>query len=93
MSTYRANQVTGQGRCTATWCWWGCTTHWRRRAGSAREAPPSLPRSAVQALLDTVAHDRQSKRQTDWAERDLALILTSAAGRFARTDPARPVHL
>jgi integrase/recombinase XerC len=30
----------------------------------------------VQALLETVARDQGSKRQTDWAERDLALILT-----------------
>jgi integrase len=27
--------------------------------------------------LETVAQDRYSKRQTDWAERDLALILTA----------------
>jgi hypothetical protein len=33
--------------------------------------------SAVEALLETVAQDRESKRQTDWAERDLALILTA----------------
>src|SRR6188472_2682512 len=39
-------------------------------------SPKALPRTAVQALLETVARDEGSKRQTDWAERDLALILT-----------------
>ena len=42
----------------------------------ARPLPKALPRTAVQALLETVARDEGSKRQTDWAERDLALILT-----------------
>ena len=37
----------------------------------------ALPRTAVEALLETVAHDRDSQRQIDWAERDLALILTA----------------
>jgi len=37
----------------------------------------ALPRTAVEALLETVAHDRGSQRQIDWAERDLALILTA----------------
>jgi integrase/recombinase XerC len=43
----------------------------------ARSLPKALPRPAVEALLETVARDRTSTRQTDWAERDLALILTS----------------
>ncbi|WP_142394136.1 tyrosine-type recombinase/integrase, partial [Mycobacterium avium] len=37
----------------------------------------SLPRTGVEALLETVAQDRDSNRQTDWAERDLAIILTA----------------
>jgi hypothetical protein len=36
--------------------------------------PKALPRSAVEAPLEIVAHDRNPKRQADWAERDLALI-------------------
>ena len=43
----------------------------------AKALPKALPRTAVEALLETVAHDRDSKRQTDWAERDLAIILTA----------------
>jgi integrase/recombinase XerC len=42
----------------------------------ARSLPKALPRAAVEALLEAVAQDGASKRQTDWAERDLALILT-----------------
>jgi site-specific recombinase XerD len=42
----------------------------------ARSLPKALPRTAVEALLETVTVDQTSKRQTDWAERDLALILT-----------------
>ena len=42
----------------------------------ARSLPKALPRAAVEALLETVAQDHSSKRQSDWAERDLALILT-----------------
>src|SRR4029077_14110199 len=42
----------------------------------ARPLPKALPRTAVHALLETVARDEGSKRQTDRAERDLALILT-----------------
>ena len=37
--------------------------------------PKALPRTAVDTLLETVARDIESKRETDWAERDLALIL------------------
>ena len=43
----------------------------------AKPLPRALPRKAVEALLDTVAEDQDSKHRTDWAERDLALILTA----------------
>jgi integrase/recombinase XerC len=43
----------------------------------AKALPKALPRTAVEALLETVAQDQDSKRQTDWAERDLAIILTA----------------
>jgi integrase/recombinase XerC len=42
----------------------------------AKALPKALPRTAVEALLETVAKDQDSKHATDWAERDLALILT-----------------
>jgi integrase/recombinase XerC len=41
-----------------------------------RPLPKALPHTAVEALLETAARDRDSERQTDWAERDLAIILT-----------------
>jgi integrase/recombinase XerC len=41
----------------------------------AKPLPKALPRTAVEALLETVAHDHGSRRQIDWAERDLAIIL------------------
>ena len=43
----------------------------------AKALPKALPRTAVEVLLETVAQDHDSKRQTDWAERDLAIILTA----------------
>lgn len=43
----------------------------------ARSLPKALPRAAVGALLHAVAEDVGSPRQTDWAERDLAIILTA----------------
>jgi integrase/recombinase XerC len=43
----------------------------------ARPLPKALPRQAVQALLDAVAQDQDSRRQTGWGERDLAIILTA----------------
>jgi integrase/recombinase XerC len=43
--------------------------------GRPKLAKP-LPRTAVEALLETVAEDQGSKHRTDWAESDLALILT-----------------
>jgi integrase/recombinase XerC len=42
----------------------------------AKALPKALPRTAVAALLATVAQDQDSKHRTDWTERDLALILT-----------------
>jgi integrase/recombinase XerC len=42
----------------------------------AKPLPKALPRTAVAALLASVTDDRDSQRRTDWAERDLALILT-----------------
>ncbi len=42
----------------------------------AKPLPKALPRTAVEALLETVAQDHASRRQIDWAERDLAIILT-----------------
>lgn len=42
----------------------------------AKTLPKSLPRTAVNTLLEAVAQDVDSKRETDWTERDLALILT-----------------
>jgi integrase/recombinase XerC len=47
------------------------------RPNLARAVPKALPRTAVEAVLETVAQDRRLKRETDWAERDLAIILTS----------------
>ena len=35
----------------------------------AKPLPKALPRTAVEALLETVAHDQDSTRRTDWAER------------------------
>jgi site-specific recombinase XerD len=46
------------------------------RAKLAKPLPKALPRTAVRALLEAVADDHGSKHRTDWAERDLALILT-----------------
>jgi site-specific recombinase XerC len=43
----------------------------------AKPLPKALPRTAVEALLETVAHDHGSQRQIDWAEPDLAIILTA----------------
>ena len=43
----------------------------------AKSLPKALPRTAVRALLETVAQDYGSHRQTEWAERDLAIILTA----------------
>ena len=55
----------------------------------AKPLPKALPRTAVEALLEAVATDQDFRRQTDWAEPDLALILYGAAGRppCRRTPP------
>lgn len=42
----------------------------------AKTLPKALSRAAVNALLEAVAQNVDSKRETDWAERDLAIILT-----------------
>jgi len=56
----------------------------------ARPLPKALPRSAVEALLETVAKDQGSKHRTDWAERDLAIILTGAGWSPSRgTSPGQ----
>jgi integrase/recombinase XerC len=46
------------------------------RPKPAKTLPRSLPRPAVGALLEAVDGNHESLRRTDWAERDLALILT-----------------
>jgi integrase/recombinase XerC len=43
----------------------------------AKPLPKALPRTAVEALLETTAQDQASQHQIDWAERDLAIILTA----------------
>src|SRR5258705_2684902 len=43
----------------------------------AKLLPKALPRTAVEALVETVAHDQVSTREIDWAERDLAIILAA----------------
>jgi len=58
----------------------------------AKALPKALPGTAVEALLETVAQDRDSKRQTDWAERDLAIILTSLLAGL-RADELRQAAL
>jgi len=55
----------------------------------ARPLPKALPCTAVQALLATVVRDEGSKRQTEWAERDLALILTVILAGL-RSEELRP---
>jgi site-specific recombinase XerD len=58
----------------------------------ARPLPKALPRTAVEALLETVARDQGSKRQADWADRDLALILTALLGGL-RADELRQADI
>lgn len=43
----------------------------------AKTLPRALPRAAIDALLETMAQDLDSRRETDWAERDLAIVLTA----------------
>ena len=54
--------------------------------------PKALPRTSVEALLKTVAQDRDSKRQTDWVERDLAIILTALLAGL-RSDELRQANI
>jgi len=58
----------------------------------AKPLPKALPRTAVEALLETVAQDLDSKRQTDWAERDLALILIALLAGL-RADELRQANV
>jgi integrase len=58
----------------------------------AKPLPKALPRTAVEALLETVAQDQGSKRQTDWAERDLAIILTALLAGL-RSDELRQADI
>ena len=58
----------------------------------SKPLPKALPRTAVEALLETVALDRYSSRQTDWAERDLAIILTALLASL-RADELRQVDV
>lgn len=46
------------------------------RPKATKTLPRALPQPAVGALLEAVEADQGSPRRTDWAERDLALILT-----------------
>lgn len=75
-------------RCWSTWnvlCTWPYTGEELSsnpmplvgRPKIAKSLPKALPRSAVEALVDTVRDDESSTRRTDWPERDLALILTA----------------
>jgi integrase len=57
-----------------------------------RPLPKALPRGAVAALLETVAQDVDPKRQTDWAERDLAIILTALLAGL-RADELRQAEI
>lgn len=44
---------------------------------ATKTLPKALPQAAVDALIEAVERDRESRRRTDWFERDLALILSS----------------
>jgi integrase len=43
----------------------------------AKTLPKALPADAVAALLTALDDDLQSRRRTDWIERDRAVILTA----------------
>jgi site-specific recombinase XerD len=75
-------------RCWSTWnvlCTFLYTNEWLAanpmpligRPALTKSLPKSLPHTAVAALLETVTGDYGSARKTDWAERDLAVILTA----------------
>jgi integrase len=56
----------------------------------AKPLPKALPRSAVEALLETVARDQDSQRQTDWKERGVpveAELLSVIEIYLASRDP------
>ena len=83
----RDHEAASIGRCWSTWnvlCTFLYTGEQLAanpmqlvgRPKLAKPLPRALPRTAVEALLETVADDRDSQRRTEWAERDLALILT-----------------
>lgn len=58
----------------------------------AKTLPKALPRTAVDALVETVAQDTTSKRVTDWDERDLALILCALLAGL-RSDELRQLDI
>lgn len=88
-ATYAAtHEAASIRRCWSTWnvlCTFLYTTEqldanpmsFVGRPKLAKTLPKALPRAAVNTLLDAVAQDVNSKNRTVWAERDLALILTS----------------
>ena len=57
----------------------------------AKPLPKALPRTAVEALLETVTDDQDSKRRTEWAERDLALILTGLLAGLRAEELLKPM--
>jgi integrase/recombinase XerC len=81
----RDHEAASIRRCWSTWnvlCTFlytseDLTANPMQLVGRPRLATPLPPRAAVEALLETVAQDRHSKRRTDWGERDLAIILTA----------------
>ncbi|WP_082698585.1 tyrosine-type recombinase/integrase [Mycobacterium sp. GA-2829] len=46
------------------------------RPKAVKSLPKSLPDSAINALMTELANDQQSRRRSDWPERDRAIILT-----------------
>jgi len=90
-------------RCWSTWnviCTWLYTDEeipanpmpLVGRPKIAKSLPKALPRSAAEALVETVREDEGSTRQTDWPERDLALILTALLAGL-RADELRHVDV
>lgn len=57
-----------------------------------KSLPKALARTAVESLLETVAKDKESTRETDWAERDLAIILTGLLAGL-RADELRQANI
>jgi len=54
--------------------------------------PKALPRAAINTLLHSVAQDADSENKTVWAERDLAIILTSLLAGL-RADEVRVLDI